>query len=165
MPEHDDDMPQRAISTEQGLAQSLLTPRDDIIFRMEEITRALRQAFERRIARTGLTRTQWRIIAYLLRQQGLTQSDLARLLDLERATVGQAIYRLEGLALVERRPHHTDRRVWQVHLCDAAYQLVPLLRHEADRLHDQTWADISDNEMESLGIILDKIAASLVQSE
>ncbi|MCP2936584.1 MarR family transcriptional regulator, partial [Salmonella enterica subsp. enterica serovar Typhimurium] len=91
--------------------------------------RALRQAFERRIARTGLTRTQWRIIAYLLRQQGLTQSDLARLLDLERATVGQAIDRLEGLALVERRPHHTDRRVWQVHLCDAAYQLVPLLRH------------------------------------
>ena len=165
MPEHDDDMPLRAISTKQDPAQPLLTPRDDIIFRMEEITRALRQAFERRIAHTGLTRTQWRIIAYLLRQPGLTQSALARLLDLERATVGQAIDRLEELALVERRPHHTDRRVWQVHLRDAAYQLVPLLRHEADRLHDQTWAGISDDEMETLDRILSKIAASLVKSE
>ena len=101
MPEHDDDMPLRAISTKQDPAQPLLTPRDDIIFRMEEITRALRQAFERRIAHTGLTRTQWRIIAYLLRQQGLTQSDLARLLDLERATVGQAI---EASGLLQKHP-------------------------------------------------------------
>lgn len=155
----------RAISTELDMAQPLLTPRDDIIFRMEEITRALRQAFERRIAHTGLTRTQWRIIAYLLRQQGLAQSDLARLLDLERATVGQAIDRLEDLALVERRPHHTDRRVWQVHLRDEAYKLVPLLRHEADRLHDQTWEEISEHEMDMLGKILNKIAASLAHSE
>jgi DNA-binding MarR family transcriptional regulator len=158
-------MDSHSASRALSASESLVTQRDEIVFRMEEITRALRQAFERRIAQTGLTRTQWRILAYLLREQGQTQSDLARLLDLERATVGQAIDRMENLKLVERRPHHTDRRVWQVHLCDAAFKLVPFLRDEADRLHDQTWADMADEDIATLERLLDKLAGNLACSD
>jgi len=151
----------RSISRASEISRNALSRHDEIIFRMEEVTRALRQAFERRIAHTGLTRTQWRILAYLLRKEGQTQSELARLLDLERATIGQAIDRLESLKLVERRPHHTDRRVWQVHLRDAAYNLVPFLRDEADRLHDQTWANVADEDIATLEQLLDKLAGNL----
>ena len=82
---------------------ALVTPEDEVAFLMEEISRTLRRAFERRIQATGLSRTQWRIIVYVLRTEGLTQTELARALELERATVGQAIDRLEERGFVERR--------------------------------------------------------------
>ena len=138
-----------------------MTDRDEIVFRMEEIARTLRQAFERRIAQSGLTRTQWRMLAYLLRCEGVSQSELARLLDLERATIGQAIDRLEDQRLVERRPCPTDRRVWQVHLLPAAYDLVPLLRKEADWLHELTWKSLTDEDVAALKTMLDRIASNI----
>lgn len=128
---------------------------------MEEIARTLRQAFERRIAQSGLTRTQWRMLAYLLRCEGVSQSELARLLDLERATIGQAIDRLEDQRLVERRPCPTDRRVWQVHLLPAAYDVVPLLRKEADWLHELTWKSLTDEDVAALKTMLDRIATNI----
>ena len=155
------DMVSRSISARAGVAERLVTPRDELIFRMEEITRALRQAFEARIAETRLSRTQWRILAYLLRKEGLTQSELARLLDLERATIGQAIDRLEEQELVERQPRPKDRRVWQVHLRAAARELVPHLRDEADQLHVLTWAGMSDADIGTLQSLLDRIATNL----
>jgi|JI10StandDraft_1071094.scaffolds.fasta_scaffold188669_2 MarR family transcriptional regulator for hemolysin len=154
-------MASRSASRDSAVSDSLVTQRDEIVFRMEEITRTLRQAFERRIQQTGLTRTQWRILAYLLRSEGVSQSDLARLLDLERATIGQAIDTLEEQGLVERRPCPADRRVWRVHLREAAYDLVPLLRAEADRLHELTWVGLTESDIAFLELMLDRVAANL----
>ena len=154
-------MPSRSAYTGSAAAAPLVTDRDEIVFLMEELTRTLRQAFERRIAQTGLTRTQWRMLAFLLRCEGVSQSELARLLDLERATIGQAIDRLEEQRLVEQRPCPTDRRVWQVHLLPAAYDLVPLLRKEADWLHDLTWKGLTNADVATLKTLLDCIGNNL----
>lgn len=154
-------MPSRSAYPGSAAAAPFVTDRDEIVFRMEEIARTLRQAFERRIAQSGLTRTQWRMLAYLLRCEGVSQSELARLLDLERATIGQAIDRLEDQRLVERRPCPTDRRVWQVHLLPAAYDLVPLLRKEADWLHELTWKSLTDEDVAALKTMLDRIASNI----
>lgn len=154
-------MPSRSAYPGSAAAAPFVTDRDEIVFRMEEIARTLRQAFERRIAQSGLTRTQWRMLAYLLRCEGVSQSELARLLDLERATIGQAIDRLEDQRLVERRPCPTDRRVWEVHLLPAAYDLVPLLRKEADWLHELTWKSLTNADVAALKTILDRIATNI----
>ncbi len=154
-------MPSRSAYPGSAAAAPIVTDRDEIVFRMEEIARTLRQAFERRIAQSGLTRTQWRMLAYLLRCEGVSQSELARLLDLERATIGQAIDRLEDQRLVERRPCPTDRRVWQVHLLPAAYDVVPLLRKEADWLHELTWKSLTDEDVAALKTMLDRIATNI----
>ena len=154
-------MPSRSAYPGSAAAAPFVTDRDEIVFRMEEITRTLRQAFERRIAQSGLTRTQWRMLAYLLRCEGVSQSELARLLDLERATIGQAIDRLEDQQLVERRPCPTDRRVWEVLLLPAAYDLVPLLRKEADWLHELTWNGLTNADVAALKTMLDRIATNI----
>lgn len=138
---------------------------DEMVFRMEEITRALRQQFERRISEVGLTRTQWRLLAYLLREDGQTQSALAQRLDLERATVGETIDRLEKRGLVERRPCPTDRRVWNVCLRRQAHEIAPFLRREADKLHALTWTDLSEQEIALLDALLRRIAENLSRGE
>ena len=143
----------------------LVTPADEIAFLMEEISRTLRRLFERRIQATGLSRTQWRIIVHILRTEGMTQTELARALELERATVGQAIDRLVELGFVERRVSASDRRVWRVHAVGEVKRLVPRLREEADALYDVMWADTSRDDFDTFQRLLRGMTCRLARME
>ena len=151
------------MSSQAPAPDALVTPQDEIAFMMEEISRALRRAFERRIQATGLSRTQWRIIVYVLRTEGMTQTELARALELERATVGQAIDRLENRGFIERRVCASDRRVWRVHASGEAKRLVPGLRVEADALYDSMWAGTSRDDFEMFRALLRGMVGRLVR--
>jgi DNA-binding MarR family transcriptional regulator len=121
---------------------------------MEEVTRRLRRTFDTSFEQFGLTRTQWRALAYLYRTPGMTQTELARELELERASVGQAIDRLEELSLVERRSAVNDRRVWHIHLMPAAVELLPKLRAEADAVYGRLLAGTDIDELDRLSALL-----------
>jgi DNA-binding MarR family transcriptional regulator len=130
-------------------AAAFLTDQDRLVFLLEELTRRLRRTFDTSVEQFGLTRTQWRALAYLYRTPGMTQTELARELELERASIGQAIDRLEKLDLVERRSAKNDRRVWQVHLQPAAIDLLPKMRVEADQIYARLLEGIKGEELEA----------------
>src|SRR3712207_6823828 len=67
---------------------------------------------ERRVhlAKAGLTRAQWQVLAYVARGEGMSQVKLARLLDIKPATLVPLIDRLEAAGLVERRVDSHDLR-------------------------------------------------------
>ena len=67
------------------------TPLDELAFLLEEVPRALRRKFDERTLAHGLSRTDWRILAYLFRDRGMSQTELAKCLELERMTVGLAL--------------------------------------------------------------------------
>ncbi len=154
-------MPEQADQKTDAKATSFLTESDRLIFLMEEVTRRLRRTFDLSFEQFGLTRTQWRTLAYLYRTPGMTQTDLARELDLERASIGQAIDRLEELGLTERRSTKNDRRVWQVHLLPAAIELLPKMRGETDAVYDRLLADIRNEDLEHLGSIFTRMRHNL----
>ena len=130
-------------------AAAFLTDQDRLVFLLEELTRRLRRTFDSSLEQFGLTRTQWRALAYLYRTPGMTQTELAGQLELERASIGQAIDRLEELGLVERRSAKNDRRVWQVHLKPAAIDLLPKMRVEADQVYARLLTRIEDEDLET----------------
>lgn len=142
-------------------AASFLTDTDRVVFLMEEVTRRLRRTFDASVEQFGLTRTQWRALAYLYRTPGMTQTELARKLELERAGVGQAIDKLEGLGLVERRSAKDDRRVWRIHLLPAAIDLLPQLRKEADAVYDQLLKGIPAQDIRILQEVINAMQANL----
>ncbi len=141
------------------------TADDELLFLLEEVTRGVRRAFERRIGAFGLSRAQWRLLGYVIRDEGLTQTDLAALLELERATVGQTIDRLEAQGLVERRPSPKDRRIWRVFVRPAAIKLIPALRIEADRVHHVMWDGATADARGRFDEELARIAARLREDE
>lgn len=138
----------------ESAAANFLTDTDRLVFLMEEVTRRLRRTFDTSFEQFGLTRTQWRALAYLYRNPGMTQTELARELELERASVGQAIDRLEELSLVERRSAANDRRVWHIHLRPAAVELLPKLRAEADAVYSALLAGMEIDELDRLSALL-----------
>jgi MarR family transcriptional regulator for hemolysin len=51
---------------------------------------------EQHSRRSGLTRSQWQILAYLAQNEGINQKGLAELLDIEPITLGRIVDKLEG---------------------------------------------------------------------
>ena len=103
----------------------------DLLFLLHDVARHLRLDADRRAAAHGLTRAQWVILIWLDRQPGLSQKELAELIEVEPITVGRLIDRLESRGFVERRADPLDRRIWRLHLRAAA---PPVLRElQAER--------------------------------
>ena len=137
------------------------TALDALTFRFEDVPRLLRRIFDIAIEGYDLNRSQWRLLAYVLRDEGMTQTELARALELERASVGQAIDALERKALVERMKFPGDRRVWRIHATAKARQLVPELRETINEIHEQMFAGFSTDEVSKLHEFLDRIMTNL----
>ena len=91
-------------------------PPDDLLILLTDVARLVRTLADRRARAHGMTRAQWMILARLRRQDGMTQRELAELLEVEPITVGRLVDRLAGRGLIERRADPADRRCWRLHL-------------------------------------------------
>ena len=94
--------------------------RHDLLFLLNDLGRLLRTEADRRAKLHGMTRAQWGILLWLEREPGLSQRELAEMLEVEPITVARLVDRLERSAMVERRADQTDRRIWRLHLTAAA---------------------------------------------
>lgn len=95
-----------------------------------DVFRLFKRAWETRLraSGTGITMPQSRVFAELRGRDGLTQTELADLVMMEKAPLGRLLDRMEELRLIERRPDPADRRVRRVYLTDAI-----------DGFHDDLW--------------------------
>ncbi|MBF7011789.1 MarR family transcriptional regulator [Novosphingobium sp. HR1a] len=140
---------------------SYVTETDEIVFLVEEVPRKLRKRFDASTAKFGLSRTQWRALAYIFRSPGLTQTELSKCLELERASVGHVIDQLEKAQYVERRSFEGNRRVWILHLLPRAIEILPSLRSEADAIYAQLLSGISEQEFRTIKTLLQTMAHNL----
>jgi DNA-binding MarR family transcriptional regulator len=88
-------------------------------FLVHDVARLLRTTFDRRVKDMGLTRSQWWVLNHLYRDDGMTQAQLADLLEVERPTLGRLLDRLENNGWVRREACGTDRRAKRVFLTEA----------------------------------------------
>ncbi len=98
---------------------------------IDDVHRLLTRIFDRRMARIGLTRAQWRVLTFLFRRDGMTQSALADLLEMERAPLGRLLDRLEESGWVERRSDPDDKRAKRVFRTTKIDPLLPTLKADA----------------------------------
>jgi len=139
--------------------------KDDILYLLEEVNRTARRTFDALIVGLDLNQTQWRIIASLLREPTLTQTEISRLLELESATIGQAVAVLVEKGLIERERAAHDRRVWNLHLTEQVRTIWPELREAADRLHETLWKGMSAPQIDFLRAMLRKVAENQKQAD
>lgn len=144
-----------------ALRRTVITDDDHILYLMNEISRGARRVYDARVAKIGLNQTQWRIIGQLLRDPSLTQAEIAKTLELESATIGQAVAPLCAKGLMQRIRDETDRRALQLILTDQLDALLPELRGSADQLHDLLWRGITAGEKKTLRQILARVSANL----
>lgn len=137
------------------------TDLDALTFRFEDLPRQLRKVMDDALQGYNLGRAQWRLLAYVLREEGLTQTQLARRLEMERASAGQAIDALERRGLVARQHKDGDRRVWSIVATEAAHSLMDEVRGVMDDVYTQIFSGLSDDDTATLKRLLDRIAANI----
>ncbi len=108
----------------------------DLLMLLSDVGRMLRTEADRRARFHNMTRAQWVMLLRLDLQPGLSQKELAELLEVEPITVARLADRLEARGLLERRPDPNDRRIWRLHLLpDAQQVLEELVIHRDELLH------------------------------
>lgn len=103
------------------------------LFLLHEVAHLMRTLADQRARSRGMTRAQWMILRRLDRTPGLSQNELAALVEVEPITVGRLVDRLEARGLVERRDDPRDRRVHRLHVTVAAR---PILHEIAENIRE-----------------------------
>jgi DNA-binding MarR family transcriptional regulator len=132
-------------------------------FLIHDVSRLRRSAFDRCLKPLKVTRSQWWVLAYLSREDGMTQSQLAEELDLGKVAVGGLIDRLEKLGLLRRDADATDRRVNRVFLEPKSKQLIIKMRKVSHRMNEQILSGLADEELEVTAMTLDTMKRNLLE--
>ena len=120
----------------------------EFAFTIMDVARLLKTYADQRARQFGISRAQWAVLVRIDRNEGLKQTELAEMLDLQPITLTRLLDRLADNGLIERRADPNDRRANRLHLKPAA---KPLL----DRL-----ADLGADMME---IVLDGVSAGSIE--
>jgi DNA-binding MarR family transcriptional regulator len=139
-------------------------PNRSLGFLLHEVTRLLRRNFSRRMAHFGLTQAQWQTLAHLSRCQGVNQTTLADILDVQPITLARLIDRLEGAGWVQRRPDPADRRAFRLYLTEKAKPLIDEMWEGAAETREEAMAGLAptarDAMIDSLLAIKRNLAAA-----
>ena len=110
----------------------------ELIAQLVESSRLLRNYIDHRAKGRGTTRAQWIVLFRLREQEGLSQVDLADVLELQPISLVRLLDRLVEHGLVERRSDPRDRRANRLFLTANGRQLAD----DLDSLRDAIAIDV-----------------------
>src|SRR5271163_4362947 len=106
------------------------------VAQLVESSRLLRNYIDHRAKGRGTTRAQWIVLFRLRQQEGLSQVDLAEVLELQPISL-------------ERRPDLRDRRANRLFLTQRGRQLVDDLDSLRDAIATDVLQDVSSDSIET----------------
>ena len=132
---------------------------------ISDVARLLRTEFDRRVRRLGITRAQWLVLTRLHRRPGASLSELAEMMEVEKATAGRMIDRLVANGWVERRTQRDDRRVKRVYLTREAERVHKRIWRVAEATVDAALTDLSGAGKQAADGLLQRIKKTLVSAD
>lgn len=140
--------------------QDKIEKRVGLIFQHVAPLRA--RLFDQKLAPHGLTSAQVYALNYLVREDGLTQVELARRLNIGTVAVSGLIDRLEAAQWVVRRPDVRDRRSNRVWLTPAAEKMKKVLADAALAVNEAAMAGFTQAEVDQLLTLMHRMRQNLL---
>lgn len=128
-----------------------------------DVARLMRTVFDRRVKALGITRPQWLALRRLTRSPGASQSELAEMMEIERAPAGKIVDRLEERGWVERRPDPVDRRINRIFLTERGERVHAAIWPIAQSTIADALMDLSEPELSLLTELLERVKSRLVR--
>jgi MarR family transcriptional regulator for hemolysin len=148
-------------SPNKAVSRDVLNLKRRLVSQLIESSRLLRNYIEHRAKGRGTTRAQWIVLFRLREQEGLSQVDLAEVLELQPISLVRLLDRLVEHGLLERQHDPRDRRANRLFLTEAGRQLVDdldSLRDEiAQTVLEQVPTESIQTSLETLQAIKDRI--------
>src|SRR3979490_2351572 len=116
---------------------------------LPRVARLRRMMFDRDLAPLGITRSQWWVLAFISRKDGLPQTQLANELDVGKVGVAAWIDRLWSSGFVLRQAAPADPRVKRIFVTKQARGFLEKLRKETDKFNAQIAEGIDRKALEA----------------
>lgn len=143
------------------------SPHQEFAFMLNDVARLLRTYADYKAARFGITRAQWAVLVRLDRSEGLKQSELAEILDLQPITLTRLLDKLCQSGLIERRSDPTDRRAKRLFLTAAARPFLKELSGLGEELMATALVGVEREAVErtvaQLAIVKDNLREAIQQ--
>jgi MarR family transcriptional regulator, transcriptional regulator for hemolysin len=123
--------------------------RRQLVAQLVESSRLLRNYIDQRAKARGTTRAQWIVLFRLRQQEGLSQVDLAEVLELQPISLVRLLDRLVEHGLLERRHDPKDRRANRLFLTASGRQLVDDLDSLRDAIATDVLHDMPQDSIET----------------
>lgn len=137
----------------------------EIAFMIKDVSRMMGTYADQQGRVLGISRAQWTVLVRLERTEGLKQSELAEILDLQPISLTRLLDRLDENGLIERRADPNDRRVNRLYLKPAARPLLDKLATLSESLMGTVLEGIEPESMErmlhDLKLIKDNLRAAI----
>jgi MarR family transcriptional regulator for hemolysin len=137
----------------------------EIAIGIADVARMLRTFADQRARQFGISRAQWVVLMRLDRSEGLKQSELADILDLQPISLTRLLDRLAENGLIERRPDPNDRRANRLYLTAAARPLLKQLAALGEDLMETVLQNVDvvsqDRLLRDLGTMKDNLRAAI----
>jgi DNA-binding MarR family transcriptional regulator len=118
-------------------------------FLIHDVSRLRRIVIDRALKPVGITRSQWWLLSFLGRRDGMTQTSLSADLDLTKVAIGALLDRMEGSGFVERRPDARDLRIKRVFLTPAGTKFLATIRANILQVEEEILADVDEAALQT----------------
>ncbi|HTV37772.1 MAG TPA: MarR family transcriptional regulator [Xanthobacteraceae bacterium] len=127
----------------------------------------LRTYADQKAAQFGITRAQWVVLVRLDRSEGLKQSELADVLELQPISLTRLLDKLSDNGLIERRADPVDRRAKRLFLTPAARPLLEKLGELGEDLMATALVGVEPESVErmvaQLGVVKENLRQAIQQ--
>jgi DNA-binding MarR family transcriptional regulator len=132
-------------------------------FLIHDVSRLRRIVIDRALKPLGITRSQWWVLAFLSRRDGMTQTALAADLDLTKVAIGGLLDRMEAGGFVQRRSDTQDGRTRRVFLTRAGARLVNTIRKSVERVEVELLSRIPEEDLSRASATLITLKETLLE--
>ena len=140
----------------------------EIAFTIMDVARMLRTYADQLARQFSISRAQWGVLVRLDRSEGLKQSELAEILDLQPISLTRLLDRLAENGLIERRADPNDRRANRLFLTPAAHPLLEQLAEIGKDMMTTVLEGLepTSNErlLHDLGLVKDNLRAAIARN-
>lgn len=128
-----------------------------IAYKSQLLSRLLQADYLNRIADIGIAPAQAYVLGELWIEEPLSQVELARRLEIGKASTGKTLGRLESAGFIERRRNDVDRRVVTVHLTKKGRSLRRDLLQSANDQDDSIHAILGEKKLKEMVRLCDAL--------
>jgi DNA-binding MarR family transcriptional regulator len=133
-------------------------------FLIHDVSRLRRTVVDKALRPLGVTRSQWWVLANLSRHNGggMMQTELSKVMDVGKVTLGGLIDRLEASGHVERQPEPGDRRAKRVVMTPKGIKLLERIQKIGKVVNAEIMTGISAADILRAENLLHKMKQRLI---
>lgn len=122
----------------------------EVLYLIHELSRLISADFDRAMGDYDLRHAQWWALMHIHQYEGATQSELAAVMQLGRASAGKVIERIEKHGWIERRPDPDDHRVRRIYLTDKSQPIFKAMTEEGRNLFGRLLGGFAAGETQTM---------------